>query len=184
MLAMLDRDETPSGESRPHIIGALGLGALLLLIDFAAKTVARNSLPPDQQVRTALPIFSWRLAFNTGSHYLLGSIGDWIPYRWMMAAAGLAVAGLVIFLAREVHHMPASRLRTVQWLMVATLIGALGNALEVVLSGRATDFFMIQPFPWPANLCDQFVNATVFVLLPLSLWYSWRIDRQEPRQSS
>ncbi len=127
-----------------------------------------------------MPFFSWRLAYNTGSHYLLGSIGDWIPYRWMMAVAGAAVVGLAVFMAREVHRMPPSRMRTVQWLMVASLMGALGNAIEVVVSGRATDFFMIHPFPWPANLCDQFVNATVFVLLPLSLWYTWRHDREQP----
>lgn len=177
---MSNRDQTQLAESRPHVIGALLLGATLLAVDFTAKAIARGSLPPDQQVRTVVPIFSWRLAYNTGSHYLLGSIGDWIPYRWTMAAAGLAVLGLIVFLAREVHTMPSSRLRTVQWLMVAGLTGALGNALEVVLFGRATDFFMIHPFPWPANLCDQFVNATTFVLLPLSLWFTWRPGSQSP----
>lgn len=171
---MLNQDQTRPARARPHIYGALGLGLLLLAIDFTTKAIARGHLPPERLVRTPLPFFSWRLAYNTGSHYLLGSIGDWIPYRVMMALAGTAVVALTVLMAREVHRMPSSRLRTVQWLMVATLTGALGNALEVVLSGRATDFFMIHPFPWPANLCDQYVNATVFVLLPLSLIFMVR----------
>jgi glycosyltransferase involved in cell wall biosynthesis/lipoprotein signal peptidase len=177
---MLNPDRTRAAEARPHIGGGLGLGLLLLAIDFTTKAIARGYLPPERLVRTAVPFFSWRLAYNTGSHYLLGSIGDWIPYRWVMAVAGAAVIALTVFLAHEVHRMPSSRVRTVQWLMVACLIGALGNALEVALSGRATDFFMIHPFPWPSNLCDQFVNATVFVLLPLSFWFTWRHDSEPP----
>ncbi len=66
-----------------------------------------------------------------------------------------------------------------QWLLIAFLIGALGNALEVVVLGRATDFFMLDPFPWPANLADQWVNVTIFALLPLSLWFSWK-DESAP----
>jgi glycosyltransferase involved in cell wall biosynthesis/lipoprotein signal peptidase len=177
---MLNQDRTRAAEARPHIAGALGLGLLLLAIDFTTKAIARGQLPPERLVRTAIPFFSWRLAYNTGSHYLLGSVGEWIPYRWLMAAAGAAVIVLAFFMAREAHALPSSRPRTVQWLMVASLIGSLGNAIEVVLYGRATDFFMIHPFPWPANLCDQFVNATVFILLPLSLWYTWHHDREVP----
>jgi lipoprotein signal peptidase len=157
-----------------QIRGAIEMGLVLLLIDFTAKIVANALLPLDRLVETPVPFFSWRLTYNTGSHYLLGSVGDFIPYRLMMGVAEVAVLALIYLLAREVRELAPSRLRTVQLLMIAGLIGSLGNALEVVAIGRATDFFMIHPFPWPANLCDQFVNATVFVLLPLSLIFMSR----------
>jgi lipoprotein signal peptidase len=161
-----DADVSSSGL---QIRGAIQFGLLLLLIDFTSKIVANATLPLDRLVHTPVPFFSWRLTYNTGSHYLLGQIGDVVPYRLLMGIAGIAVIAVIYFLAREVLPMPPSKLRTVQLLMIAGLIGSLGNALEVITIGRATDFFMIHPFPWPANLCDQYVNATVFVLLPLSL---------------
>jgi lipoprotein signal peptidase len=174
---MENRFDTEPKSSGLQIRGAIQLGLVLLLIDFTSKIVANAVLPPDKLVGTPVPFFSWRLTYNTGSHYLLGSVGDLIPYRVMMAIAGVAVLALIFFLAREVRGLAPSRLRTVQLFMIAGLIGSLGNALEVIAIGRATDFFMIHPFPWPANLCDQFVNGTVFVLLPLSLIF---MSRREP----
>ncbi len=160
----------------------MGLGLLLLAVDFTTKAIANAQLPLDRMVSTALPFLSWRLTYNTGSHYLFGSVGEVIPYRLLMGVAAVAVVVLVVFFARELQAMERSSLRTVQWLMVATLIGALGNALEGVFSGRATDFFMIHPFPWPANLCDQFVNVTVFGLLPLSMILGWRHEKNAAEQ--
>ena len=164
----------------PALWGAILLGLVLLAVDFIVKSVAINRLPLNELVPTSVPFFSWRLTYNTGSHYLLGSIGRWIPYRLLMGVAGAAVIGLMINLARQVHQMPTSSVRTLNWLLVVGLIGALGNALEVVTLGRATDFFMIHPFPWPANLADQYVNLTVFVLLPLSIWAGWRETSPPP----
>jgi lipoprotein signal peptidase len=156
------------------------LGFLLLAVDFTTKAIAVATLPLDRRLPTFLPFLHWRLTYNTGSHYLFGSIGERIPYRWTMGVAAILVCGLVVLLAREGHRMRPSRWRAVQWLMVGFLIGALGNALEVVVLGRATDFFMLDPFPWPANLADQWVNATIFVLLPLSLWFSWKEESASP----
>jgi len=164
---------------RPPVTAAVGLGLLLLAVDFTTKAIASAQLPLERMVSTVLPFLSWRLTYNTGSHYLFGSVGDLIPYRLIMGVAAAAVVVLVTFFGRDLRELESSPMRTVQWLMIATLIGSLGNALEVVVSGRATDFFMIHPFPWPANLCDQFVNVTVFVLLPLSLILSWRRGDRE-----
>jgi len=174
---MENRVDAKPESSGLQIRGAIQLGLFLLLVDFTSKIVANAVLPLDRLVGTPVPFFSWRLTYNTGSHYLLGPVGDFIPYRVMMGIAGVAVLVLIFFLAREVRGLAPSRLRSVQLLMIAGLIGSLGNALEVIAIGRATDFFMIHPFPWPANLCDQFVNVTVFVLLPLSLIFMSR--RQE-----
>ena len=170
---MENLESTPT-KSRLSIPAAIVLGLLLLGADLVIKSIANARLPLNQLVKTPLPFFSWRLTYNTGSHYLFGAVGEIIPYRLMMGIALVAVLGLIAYMARETHHLPPSPLRTVQWLIVAGLIGALGNAVEVVYHGRATDYFMIHPFPWPANLCDQFVNAVIFVLLPLSLILSWR----------
>ncbi len=182
----MDSDSSSQRSLRPiPVRPAVLLGLLLLLTDVVTKALASARLPEETMVSTPLPFFSWRLTYNTGSHYLFGAIGEWLPYRLVMGVAGLAVIGLIVYLAREVGRMPSSAGRTVHWLLVAALIGALGNAVEVVLVGHATDFFMIHPFPWPANLCDQFVNLSVFILLPLSFWTGWREDRnREPAETS
>ncbi len=167
---------TPSGAtpSRPPIRAAIGLGLLLMVLDLTAKAIAIARLPLDELVPTVIPFFSWRLAYNTGSHYLFGPVGEWIPYRLLMAAAAVAVIGVIALLAKEARQASSPPLFMITWLLIAVLTGALANSLEVVVRGRATDFFMIRPFPWPANLCDQYVNAILFVLLPLSLWLQWR----------
>ncbi|NOR82889.1 MAG: hypothetical protein GQ526_05290 [Ardenticatenales bacterium] len=170
---------TPSGPtlSRPPIRAAIGLGLLLMMLDLTAKAIAIAKLPPDKLVPTAIPFFSWRLAYNTGSHYLFGPVGEWIPYRLLMAIAAVAVIGVIALLAKEVRQASPPPLFMTYWLLIAVLTGALANSVEVVARGRATDFFMIHPFPWPANLCDQYVNAILFVLLPLSLWLQWRMPQ-------
>ena len=171
----MDNTTTPQLKtSRLSIPAAIGLGLLLLAVDFTTKAMAITHLPLDQLEPTAVPFFFWRLIYNTGSHYLLGPVGEWVPYRLMMGLAGAAVIGMIVLMAQEARRMPPSPMRTIYWLITAVLIGALGNALEVVALGRATDFFMLNPFPWPSNLCDQFVNAVVFVLVPLSFYLGWR----------
>ncbi len=167
-------------DSRLSIPAAAVLGLLLLAVDFTSKALAITNLPLEKRVPTPLGFFSWYLTYNTGSHYLLGSVEKWVPYGLMMGAAGIAVIVLIVLMARELDQIPPSPLRTVHWLLIASLIGALGNAMEVVVLGRATDFFMIRPFPWPGNLCDQFVNVSVFVLLPLSLWWTWKQTKETP----
>lgn len=166
-------------QTQPKIAWAIVLGLVLLAIDFTTKTVADTRLFLDVSVPTTIPFLSWHLAYNTGSHYLLGSIGEYVPYRLVMGVAAAGVIGLSLYTVREIRSMKASLFRTIQWLLVAVLIGALGNAIEVVVRGRATDFFMIHPFPWPANLCDQYVNLAVFVLLPLSILSGWREASKE-----
>jgi lipoprotein signal peptidase len=148
----------------------------IYMVSITGVTGVRNTFSAglDQVVATPLPFLVWRLTYNTGSHYLFGSVGQWVPYRMVMGIAAVAVVALVTMMAWDVHRASRSRLRTAQWWLVAVLIGALGNALEVLTRGRATDYFMLRPFPWPANLCDQYVNAAMFVLLPLTLWFGWR----------
>ena len=75
-------------------------------------------------MHTPLPFFSWRLTYNTGSHYLLGAVGDYVPYRLLMGVAAAAVIGLTVFMARETRRLAPSPLRTVHWFMIAGLIGA------------------------------------------------------------
>jgi lipoprotein signal peptidase len=176
--------QTQHKQANPKIQWAILLGLLLLAVDFTTKAVADAQLILDVHVPTSIPFFSWHLAYNTGSHYLLGSIGNYVPYRLVMGIAAVGVIGLSAYTMREIYRMPAAPFRTVQWFLVAFLIGALGNAIEVVVRGRATDFFMIQPFPWPANLCDQFVNIAVFVLLPASLLFGWRDSSRQDQTDS
>jgi lipoprotein signal peptidase len=179
---MENDQQTQPKQASPKIHWAILLGLFLLAVDFTTKAVADAHLTLGVHVPTAIPFLSWHLAYNTGSHYLLGSIGDYVSYRLVMGIAAVGVIGLTTYTLREIYRMAATPFRTVQWLLVAFLIGALGNAIEVVFRGRATDFFMIDPFPWPANLCDQFVNMAVFVLLPISIFLGWR-DSEKQDQS-
>ncbi len=87
------------------------LGLVLLAVDFTTKAIAVARLTANQKSPTFLPFLHWRLTYNSGSHYLFGSIGDYVPYRLMMGLAGILVCGLVFLLAREGHRMRPSRSR-------------------------------------------------------------------------
>ncbi|MEN8098707.1 MAG: signal peptidase II [Chloroflexota bacterium] len=175
---------TMSKENRTSlmpILIAVIIGLFLFIVDWSTKSWAVTNLIEGQRVPTNIPLLFWRLTFNTGSHYILGQVGQWIPYRLMMGIAATAVVVLMVYMARESLRVQTRALKWLHWAILALLIGSMGNAIEVITRGHATDFFMIDPFPWPSNLCDQYVNFTVFALFPLSLILGWRAERETMR---
>jgi lipoprotein signal peptidase len=59
----------------------------------------------------------------------------------------------------------------------------MGNVLEILFRGYATDFFIFRPFPWPSNICDQYINAILYIILPVIIIKSIIDHRREKRES-
>jgi len=89
-------------------------------------------------------------------------------------------------LSRSLIKDKSSRFNTVVLSIILSLmIGASGNVLEVLIKGRATDFFVFHPFPWPSNLCDQYINAIIYFMLPITIiksFLDWRQSKKNKPQ--
>lgn len=164
----------------------LGVGLSLLALDaatkFAAVRLLTEGAPP---VPSPIPFVTWYLSYNTGYHYLLGNLA---AFRVVFGAAMVLAVGTLVYLLHVLGRPSSSRIQRTLLIIVATLlIGALGNPIEVVARGYATDFFRVTGFPWTANLCDQYVNLIVYVLMPLlvivTLVEERRLRRHQPHST-
>ncbi len=54
-------------------------------------------------------------------------------------------------------------------IILALTLGAGGNVIEILFTKKATDFFLFSPFPWPSNICDQYINTIIYVIMPIML---------------
>ncbi len=160
------------------------VGLILLGIDLLTKTIANLNLPFQKSVQTALPFLSWFRTHNTGYHFIFGDISN--QQLWAITGVILVVA-LSFSISRSLIREKDSRSNTIILSIILSLmIGALGNVLEVLIKGRATDFFVFEPFPWPSNLCDQYINAIIYIMLPITLIKSiidWRKSKKNLTQS-
>jgi lipoprotein signal peptidase len=144
----------------------VGVGVVLLGLDALTKAAAVRFLvdgaPP---ARSPIPFIQWYLSYNSGYHYLLGNLAS---FRVVFGAAMVLAIGMLVYLLHILGHPTGSPLQRKLLVVVSTLlVGALGNPIEVVSHGYATDFFRVSGLPWTANLCDQYVNLIVYVLMPL-----------------
>ena len=149
------------------------VGLALFALDWIAKSAAVRSLPfGAEPIPSPIPLISWYLSYNTGYHYIFGAMG---PYRLIAGLSLVLAAAMAAYLIHWVgqtdRRAPA---RKVIVLMSTLLIGALSNPAEILLRGHATDFFRVRGFPWTANLCDQYVNLTVYVLTPILVFMLWK----------
>jgi len=169
---------------QPLFIGYL-IGAGLLGFDFLTKGIATLRLPFQESVDTALPFLSWFLTYNTGYHFIFGQITN--QKIWAILGLGL-VAILGISLSRNLVKEKSSRFNVIILTIILSLIiGTAGNVLEVLIRGRATDFFVFHPFPWPSNLCDQYINAIIYIMLPITIIKSvvdWRRSKKKAIQNT
>jgi signal peptidase II len=127
---------------------------------------------------SALPFLDIRFTRNTGVSF---SMLDSSSYSWQLGLAGFAVIAalaLWVWLARG----PSNRL--LAWSLGLVMGGAVGNAVDRVLYGGVTDYFLPHAFgiDWPNvfNIADVAIVAGVAGLLYESFVAS-RNDAANPR---
>ena len=141
------------------------VGVVLLAIDFVTKAVANLYLPLREGVKTFLPFLSLYCTHNTGYHYIFGNIGN----HKLWAILGIVLVSFLIYsISHSLVKEPKSKAdRKILSVLISLMIGATGNVLEVLFLKRATDFFIFHPFPWPSNISDQYINAILYIMLPI-----------------
>lgn len=152
-------------------------GAVLLVLDFLTKNAASRCLPFQETVKTFLPnLFLFR-TYNTGYHFIFGEIAN----QKIWAYSGIVLVAFLIYsLYRSLIKETHDRGNFINLSIILSLtIGATGNLLEILFLSRATDFFIFRPFPWPSNLCDQYINAIIFIMLPVIIIKSFFDKKRE-----
>lgn len=158
-------------------------GLILLLIDFGIKAIAERHLPFQEPIKTFLPFLTLYRTHNVGYHFIFGEIKN--HTRW--ALFGIVVVVFLIYsLSKTLIRETKSKTdRIIYSIIIALMIGSTGNVLEILLFGRATDYFIFDPFPWPSNIADQYINAIIYIMLPIIIIKSiidWRRDKKSRKE--
>lgn len=147
------------------LIYSVSSGGVLLILDFLSKYIANNRLPFEKIQETFLPFLVFYRTHNTGYHFLFGPIDN----HFLWALAGLVF--VTVLIASLIHSLIKENLDRINFGVYAAIlsltIGATGNVLEILIASHATDFFIFRPFPWPSNLCDQYINGILYIALPV-----------------
>ncbi len=164
-----------------RLILPYSIGIILLAVDFGIKFIANRVLPYQESLSSFLPFLKWYRTHNTGYHFILGNIGN----HRVWAISGLVlVLILIVILSRSLVKEAEKRADIhIYSILLALMIGATGNVLEVLFAGRATDFFVFRPFPWPSNLSDQYVNAIIYIMMPITIIKGLIDSRRAKRES-
>jgi lipoprotein signal peptidase len=150
-----------------YLIYGYGGGVILLIIDFLTKYLANSQLIFEKPVKTIFPFLFFYLTHNIGYHFLFGVIRN----QLLWALVGLIFVILLLFsLSRSLLKETLNKGNRIIYTIVLSLtIGTLGNILEILFRGHATDFFIFRPFPWPSNICDQYINGILYIMLPIMI---------------
>lgn len=138
-------------DRRPWALAGV-LGALVFLVDQAAKGVVERHLVPGQLIEVLGPL-ELTLAHNRGVAFgLAGGAGVGL------IAVTLAALGLIVYLfARD----PSRR---GMWVATGLLAGgALGNLVDRIVSGEVTDYIAVGSWP-PFNVADIAITCGVVLL--------------------
>jgi signal peptidase II len=141
---------------------ALGLAAVVLVLDQASKWVILTQVMQPPRVVEVTGFFNLVLTYNTGISFgWLG--GEAVAWKsWALGGLALAVsAGLLYWLARQPERILS--------LAVGLIVGgALGNALDRAYRPGVVDFldFHLFGWHWPAfNLADSSIFLGVVILV-------------------
>lgn len=146
-------------------IGLVG-SSLVLALDQASKSFMIELLSDPQRVIPVTPFFNLSLGFNRGVSFgLLNDLGTWGPT--ILSSLAMAIIGfLLVWLWKAENKIEGSA--------IALIIGgALGNLVDRVRAGAATDFldFFIGVYHWPAfNIADTGIFIGAVLLVSQSIW--------------
>jgi lipoprotein signal peptidase len=162
---MTSNNPQPKHKIRHYLLPIL-IGILLLAIDLIVKLIANRLLPWEQSVPTFIPGLEWYLTHNTGYHWIIGIIPN--PLIWSIS--GMILVGLLTWsLFHQLDKEQDRFNRFIYRLLIPLLISSSGNVVEVLFTGKATDFFVFRPLPWPSNIADQYINLVIYIVLPVVL---------------
>ena len=139
----------------------LWLSLLLLVIDFATKTLVVNTMAYQESINL-LPVFSITYVHNYGAAYsFLSEAGGW--QRWFFVTIGFVAVTYMIYLV-------CTNLNKKVFCLSLTFIigGALGNLIDRIFLGVVTDFISVHldEYYWPAfNMADSFITIGAFLIL-------------------
>jgi signal peptidase II len=141
---------------------ALGLAAVVLVLDQASKWVILTQVMQPPRVVEVTGFFNLVLTYNTGISFGWFG-GEAVVWKsWALGGLALAVsAGLLYWLARQPERILS--------LAVGLIVGgALGNALDRAYRPGVVDFldFHLFGWHWPAfNLADSSIFLGVVILV-------------------
>lgn len=171
----LSPEPTPRGVSKAALL-AYAVAAAVVALDQASKfwIVHVYRLPEGVSV-PILPVFSLTGVMNRGVSYGFlqggGAVG-----RWGLVAFRLVVAAAIAVWGRRIGRVvPALALGLIMG-------GAIGNAIDGVLTGRVIDFldFSGLHFPWVFNVADSGITVGAVLLILDGLWGPRRDEGGRP----
>lgn len=141
--------------------------AVTVLLDRITKIIAENALL-DGPVRVIGEVLQWRLVYNPGAAFGLGSaLGPWV--RWIFLA--IAVVAVVVLRQMSREADPRDHLR--QWSVALVAGGAAGNLVDRIVSAPGVVDFIdvgVASWRWPTfNIADIAVSCGAVALF-VSLW--------------
>jgi signal peptidase II len=138
-----------------------GLSAAVLVLDYATKIVALESLAPGES-RAVAPFFNLVLVFNKGAAFsFLASAPGWqMPFFATIAVVASVVIGFLILrhAGRKLFNCG----------LALILGGALGNLYDRLVYGHVVDFldFHAAGWHWPAfNVADSAITVGAAMLI-------------------
>jgi len=155
-----------TAENKKFMTISYAVGSLLIIVDFITKYVANSTLVFQERAATGIKWLSLLLTHNTGYHYIFGDIKN----HKLWSTFGLLMLCILLFsLTKSMLSEKNSFYKKLYAVILMLTIGAGGNVVEILVTGKATDFFVLEPFPWPSNICDQYINGIIYIIMPIMI---------------
>ncbi|MGO2010674.1 MAG: signal peptidase II [Pseudoalteromonas sp.] len=140
----------------------LWLSLLLLVVDFASKTLVVSTMDLRQSI-DILPFFNFTYVHNYGAAFsFLSDAGGW--QRWFLSLIAVSISVLLIWWLKR---LPASN-KVLCGAYALVLAGAIGNLYDRITYGYVIDFIHVYYDNWhfPAfNIADSAICIGAALLL-------------------
>ena len=152
----------------------LWLSLLLLVIDFASKTLVVGTMAYQESINL-LPVFSITYVHNYGAAYsFLSEAGGW--QRWFLSAIAVAISALLVWWLKR---LPATN-KVLCGAYALVLAGAIGNLYDRIAYGYVIDFIKTHIFLYSILPIALFVLAQHYCYLTPSPARVQRSIKHEP----